>query len=87
MIPYGDIPRWPASGVVGHAGTLVAGTLGRRRVAASCQAGLTSMRATIPSAATFGVRVLGALGVRVLVLTNAAGGINTSFGGRRLDGD
>ena len=79
VIPYRDIPVWPASGVVGHAGTLAAGTVrGKRVLVLSGRAHLYEGHE--PSAATFGVRVLGALGVRVLVLTNAAGGINTSFG-------
>jgi purine-nucleoside phosphorylase len=77
-MPYTDIPHWPASRVVGHAGELVVGDVGGRRVAAL--AGRAhfyeghDMR-TI----TFGVRVLGLLGVRTLLLTNAAGGINLSF--------
>jgi len=77
-VPYGEIPRWPASAVVGHAGRLVVGTLSGRRVLA------LSGRAHIYEGhdfgtVTFGTRVLGALGVRVLILTNAAGGINTAF--------
>jgi purine-nucleoside phosphorylase len=76
--PYHAIPGWPASAVVGHAGRLVVGALGGRRVAA------LSGRAHIYEGhdfrtVTFATRVLGALGVRVLVLTNAAGGINVSF--------
>jgi purine-nucleoside phosphorylase len=77
-IPYTDIPHWPASRVVGHAGQLVVGETAGKRVAAL--AGRAhfyeghDMR-TI----TFGVRVLGLLGVKTLLLTNAAGGINLSF--------
>jgi len=78
-ISYGDVPHWPASGVVGHAGTLVAGTVrGRSVLVLSGRAHLYEGRE--PAAATFAIRVLGTLGVRVLVLTNAAGGINLSFG-------
>lgn len=78
VIPYGEIPGWPASSVVGHAGTLVVGEVAGRRVA------VLSGRAHYYEGhdmrrATFGVRALGLLGVRQLVLTNAAGGINTSF--------
>jgi purine-nucleoside phosphorylase len=77
-LPYAQIPHWPASAVVGHAGTLVLGTLAGRKVA------VLSGRAHFYEGhdlrtVTFGVRVLGRLGVRTLVLTNAAGGINTSF--------
>jgi purine-nucleoside phosphorylase len=76
--PYGEIPGWPASAVVGHAGRLVVGTLAGRRVAA------LAGRAHIYEGhdfrtVTFATRVLGALGVRVLVLTNAAGGINPAL--------
>jgi len=77
-IAYGEIPHWPASTVVGHAGRLVAGTSEGRRVLAL--AGRVhfyeghSMRTV-----TFGMRVLATLGVKTLILTNAAGGINTSF--------
>jgi purine-nucleoside phosphorylase len=77
-IPYTDIPHWPASAVVGHAGTLVVGALGGKRVAA------LSGRAHYYEGhdmrrVTFGVRALGALGVPTLILTNAAGGINLTF--------
>lgn len=75
-IPYADIPGWPPSAVVGHAGRLVVGTLAGRRVAA------LSGRAHVYEGhdyrtVTFPTRVLGALGVRTLFLTNAAGGIDT----------
>ena len=77
-IPYRDIPHWPASAVVGHAGTLVVGTVAGRRVAALCGGahyyeGHTLQRVTFPT------RVLGSLGARTLILTNAAGGINLEF--------
>ena len=77
-IPYREIPNWPASAVVGHAGTLVIGTIAGRRVAA------LSGRAHYYEGhdlrtVTFATRVLGVLGVRTLILTNAAGGINLAF--------
>ena len=77
-IAYRDIPHWPASAVVGHAGTLVVGTLGGKRVAA------LSGRAHFYEGhdlrtVTFATRVIGTLGVKTLVLTNAAGGINLTF--------
>lgn len=77
-IPYGDIPHWPASAVVGHAGKLVVGTLKGKRVA------VLSGRAHFYEGhslqtATFATRVLGMLGVKTLILTNAAGGINVAF--------
>ena len=76
--PYAEIPNWPASAVIGHAGKLVVGTLAGKRVAA------LSGRAHFYEGhdlrtVTFATRVLGRLGVKTLVLTNAAGGINISF--------
>jgi purine-nucleoside phosphorylase len=76
--PYSAIPNWPASAVIGHAGTLVIGELQGRRVA------VLSGRAHFYEGhdlrtVTFAIRVLGLLGVRTLILTNAAGGVNTSF--------
>jgi purine-nucleoside phosphorylase len=77
-IPYLELPHWPASAVIGHEGRLVVGAVQGRRVAAlsgRCHLyeGYDIQRVT------FAVRVLGVLGVRTLILTNAAGGINTSF--------
>jgi purine-nucleoside phosphorylase len=78
VVPYATIPHWPASRVVGHAGELVAGTIGNRRVIAlSGRAHIYEGHAM--AVATFGTRVLGLLGVKALVLTNAAGGINLNF--------
>ena len=79
MVPYGNIPHWPASRVVGHAGTLVAGTAAGRRVLA------LSGRAHFYEGhdlrtVTFATRVISRLGVKVFILTNAAGGINLRFG-------
>ena len=76
--PYATIPNWPASTAVGHAGKLVLGLLGTHEVA------VMSGRAHLyegytPAQVVFGVRVLGALGVRAVVFTNAAGGINPAF--------
>jgi purine-nucleoside phosphorylase len=77
-LPYGDIPHWPASAVVGHAGTLVSGTVGGRRIMAlSGRAHYYEGHSM--QVATFATRVLGVLGVRRLILTNAAGGINVDF--------
>jgi purine-nucleoside phosphorylase len=77
-IPYGDIPHFPASAVIGHAGKLVVGTKGARRLATF------SGRAHFyeghdMQTVTFAMRVLGRLGVTRVILTNAAGGIDTSF--------
>jgi purine-nucleoside phosphorylase len=77
-IPYTDIPNWPASTVVGHAGQLVVGTLAGKRVAAlSGRAHFYEGHAM--TTVTFAARVIGTLGVKTLILTNAAGGINLTF--------
>lgn len=77
-IPYGEIPHWPGSAVVGHAGTLVTGAIAGRQVAALSGRAHFYEGHTMQVAA-FATRVLGRLGVRTLILTNAAGGINLTF--------
>jgi purine-nucleoside phosphorylase len=77
-MPYADLPNWPVSRVVGHAGRLVVGRLGERCVAAlagRCHAYEGHDLKTV----TFAVRALAVIGVKTLILTNAAGGINTGF--------
>jgi purine-nucleoside phosphorylase len=89
-INYADIPHFPQSTVVGHAGTLHLGVLpaperpagGDRAAPTPCV--VLSGRAHFYEGhslqrSTFGIRVLAALGVRRLVLTNAAGGVNPHF--------
>ena len=76
--PYAELPHWPASAVIGHAGQLVIGTVaGRCVVVLSGRAHFYEGHdlATV----VFATRVMARLGVRELILTNAAGGINTSF--------
>jgi purine-nucleoside phosphorylase len=78
VIRYEDIPHWPASRVMGHAGKLVVGTTRGRRVLVL--AGRVHFyEGHDMKTVTFATRALWALGIRVLILTNAAGGINTSF--------
>ena len=77
-VPYADIPGWPRSTAIGHAGKLVFGKLGPIDVV------VMSGRAHLyegysPARVTYGVRIFHMLGVRSLVLTNAAGGVNVSF--------
>ncbi|MDP1572556.1 MAG: purine-nucleoside phosphorylase [Vicinamibacterales bacterium] len=77
-IPYARIPHWPVPTVEGHAGTLVAGRLHGRRVLGF--AGRVHAYEGHPmSAVAFGMRVLGRLQVPRVILTNAAGGVNTRF--------
>ena len=77
-IPYSDIPGWPVSTAVGHAGVLVLGTL--REVPVAAMVGRAHLYEGVSAdRVAFGVRVLGRLGIRSLVVTNAAGGINPDF--------
>jgi purine-nucleoside phosphorylase len=78
VIPYSDIPGWPGSTAIGHAGQLVLGKLDGLDLAV--MAGRTHLyEGYTPAQVTFGVRVLAKLGVRSIVFTNAAGGINLAF--------
>jgi purine-nucleoside phosphorylase len=77
-VPYGEIPGWPISTAVGHAGVLVLGSVDAVPIAvmrgrAHVYEGIGADRAV------FGVRVLARLGVRTLVVTNAAGAINEAY--------
>ncbi len=78
VIPYESIPGWPQSTVVGHSGRLVIGTLEGKTVLvqqgrAHYYEGYSMEQITLP------VRVMIALGINLLVVTNAAGGINANF--------
>jgi purine-nucleoside phosphorylase len=79
VVPYEMLPNWPRSTVVGHAGKLVVGTIAGRRVAA-LSGRVHAYEGHDLATVTFAVRVMGRLGVQQLILTNAAGGINTDFG-------
>lgn len=77
-VAYGEIPHFPAANVIGHAGRIVGGTVrGRRVVALSGRAHYYEGHDL--RTVTFAIRVLSRLGIRTLILTNAAGGINTAF--------
>lgn len=77
-VPFAEVPGFPAATVAGHAGQLISGLLAGRRVFAL--AGRFHMYEGHDAAlAGFPVRVLGALGVPVLFVSNAAGGIRRSF--------
>ena len=77
-IPYGDIPHFPQSTVVGHSGKLVLGTIADVSVAVM-QGRVHAYEGYPISEVTFPARVLGLLGCRTLIVTNAAGGIRTSL--------
>lgn len=76
--PYESIPGWPRSTVVGHAGKLVVGRVRGRAVAVLAGRVHVYEGHRLPTV-VFAVRVMARLGVRAIVLTNAAGGVKTSF--------
>lgn len=78
VIPYSEIPQFPTSTIVGHAGRLVIGRLAEQTVMVMqgrthYYEGYSMQRITIP------VRVMQILGIHTLFVTNAAGGINPGF--------
>jgi purine-nucleoside phosphorylase len=78
IIPYAKIPHWPQSTVVGHKGQLHIGQLENKSVLvmrgrAHYYEGYPISQITLP------IRVMQLLGVKILVLTNAAGGVNKAF--------
>jgi purine-nucleoside phosphorylase len=75
---YEALPHWPASRVIGHEGRLVVGTVKNHTVAVLAGR-VHAYEGHDMRTVTFAVRVLGVLGVKTLILTNAAGGINTGF--------
>lgn len=77
-IPYDQIPHFPVSTVTSHEGNLVFGQLSGRSVAilqgrVHCYEGYTAREVAFP------VRVLSLLGAKTAIITNASGGLNTSF--------
>ncbi len=77
-LAYDSIPHWPAAHVVGHDGRLVAGSTPRARVAALAGRAHYYEGHDLQTV-TFPTRVLGLLGVKTLILTNAAGGVNAAL--------
>lgn len=77
-IPFAEIPHFPASTVAGHGGALVLGRSGGLPVAVMKGRVHHYEGYRLPEV-VFPVRVLGRLGVKALVVTNAAGAINTLF--------
>jgi purine-nucleoside phosphorylase len=77
-LDYGDIPHFPVSTVVGHSGRLMVGTLAGQTVIVM-QGRFHLYEGYAPTTVTFPVRVMQALGVRHLILSNAAGGMNPAF--------
>jgi purine-nucleoside phosphorylase len=77
-VPYADIPGFPRSTVTGHAGALVAGILNGVEVVAM-QGRFHLYEGWEPADVAFPIRVLGALGAELLLLTNAAGGLRAGM--------
>src|SRR5271157_3720510 len=82
-IPYSDIPGWPQSTAIGHAGKLVVGTIDGLPVAVLAgrvhlYEGYTAQQVV------YGVRTLAQSGISSIVLTNAAGEINPAYGPGQL---
>ena len=78
LVPYGEIPHFPQSTVEGHSGRIAAGLLGGVPVIVM-QGRVHSYEGYTPQQVTFPMRVLGTLGIRAVVLTNAAGGIQQGY--------
>jgi purine-nucleoside phosphorylase len=77
-VPYADIPTFPRSTAIGHAGQMVLGHSGDVPVAtmqgrAHLYEGYSAQEVTFP------MRVFGRMGIRAVILTNAAGGINPAY--------
>jgi purine-nucleoside phosphorylase len=77
-IPYSEIPNFPVSTVKGHTGKLIFGTIGDKKVVAM-QGRFHFYEGYDMQQITFPVRVMRALGVSTLCVSNASGGMNPKF--------
>jgi len=78
VVPYEEIPHFPVSTVEGHSGKLIFGRLGGRQVLAM-QGRFHFYEGYDMKQVTFPVRVMKALGINDLVVSNASGGVNPTF--------
>jgi purine-nucleoside phosphorylase len=76
--PYASLPGFPETTVAGHPGRIVVGTIGTRKVLLLCGR-VHGYEGYPPAEVGFSVRVAAALGVRTLIVTNAAGGVDPSL--------
>jgi purine-nucleoside phosphorylase len=77
-IPYSEIPSFPRSTAIGHAGQMVVGNAGGVPLAAM-QGRVHLYEGYSAQQVTFPIRVFGRMGIKAVILTNAAGGINLSY--------
>src|SRR5436309_1286204 len=77
-IPYSEIPSFPQSTAIGHAGRLVVGNAGQVPVAAM-QGRVHQYEGYSAQQVAFPIRVFGRMGIKAVILTNAAGGINLGY--------
>ncbi|MFZ0284987.1 MAG: purine-nucleoside phosphorylase [Terriglobales bacterium] len=77
-VPYSQIPSFPRSTAIGHAGQMVIGKAGDVSVAVM-QGRVHLYEGYTAEQVGFPVRVLGRMGIKALILTNAAGGINEKY--------
>lgn len=77
-LPYSEIPNFPVSTVDGHKGQLIFGTLGGKKVIAM-QGRFHFYEGYSLKEVTFPVRVMHAMGIRTLFVSNASGGLNPKF--------
>jgi len=77
-VPYSQIPAFPRSTAIGHAGQMVIGNAGSIAVAAM-QGRVHLYEGYAAEEVAFPIRVFGRMGIRAVVLTNAAGGINLKY--------
>jgi inosine/guanosine/xanthosine phosphorylase family protein len=78
-IPFGDLPGWPEATAPGHVGRLLVGRLGARPVV-MLQGRFHLYEGNDPGLVVQPILLFHALGARIVVLTNAAGGLDPSFG-------
>ena len=77
-VPYASLPGFPETTVAGHPGRLVAGTIAGKAALLLCGR-VHGYEGYPPCEVGFGVRVAAALGVRTLIVTNAAGGVDPTL--------
>ena len=77
-IPYGEIPHFPTSTAIGHKGEMVVGAAADTPVVVM-NGRVHYYEGYTPAQVAFPIRVLGRLGIRIVVMTNAAGSVNVNY--------